>query len=153
MERFNTFRGGDVVWAGTYNGNQVVVAAALATLELLADGEVHKHINKLGSMMRDGLAELAAGVSVPACVCGYGSLFALCFMAGPVECYEDVARNDVEVFVRYRRELIARGVFEFPDTDGTRSHIGAAHTTADIATTLEIAAQALNVTLSGASVT
>ncbi|HTW41351.1 MAG TPA: aspartate aminotransferase family protein [Solirubrobacteraceae bacterium] len=143
MERFSTVRGGDVAWAGTYNANGIGVAAALATLDLLADGSVHAHISALGDLMRDGLVELTRDLSVPTSVCGYGSLFSLIFTEGPILNYEDAARNDVDLFVRYRRALIDRGVFEFPDTDGTRSHISAAHTSVDIERTLAIAEGAL----------
>jgi glutamate-1-semialdehyde 2,1-aminomutase len=143
MERFNTRRGGDVVWAGTYNGNAIGVAAALATIEQLEDGAVHERIFALGRRMREGLTEIAGRAGIAATACGYGSLFALCFMEGPVESYDDVVRNDVDLFVRYRRELIARGVFEFPDVDGMRSHISGSHTAQDIERTLEIAQDAL----------
>jgi glutamate-1-semialdehyde 2,1-aminomutase len=152
MERFNTNRGGDVVWAGTYNGNQIGVAAALATLDLLSDGTVHQQIGDLGEAMRNGLREITADLPVPTSVCGYGSLFALIFANGPVESYEDVARNDLRLFVRYRRELLERGVFEFPDIDGTRSHISAAHTGDDIEKTLSIAGEALRAAVNSVEV-
>jgi glutamate-1-semialdehyde 2,1-aminomutase len=63
-------------------------------------------------------------------------------MEGPLTSYEDVLRNDTELFLRYRRELVARGIFEMPESLG-RSHIGAAHTDADIDRSLEAAEQAL----------
>jgi glutamate-1-semialdehyde 2,1-aminomutase len=59
-------------------------------------------------------------------------------MEGPLESYDDVLRNDDELFGRYRRELIARGVFEMPESLG-RSHIGASHTAEDIDRSLEAA--------------
>ncbi len=55
-------------------------------------------------------------------------------------------RNDTELFVRYRRELIARGVFEMPESLG-RSHISAAHTEEDVDRSLEIAEEALRAAL------
>jgi glutamate-1-semialdehyde 2,1-aminomutase len=92
--------------------------------------------------MRDGLAEVARRAGVPAVVGGFGSLFVLCFMEGPLRSYEDVLRNDTELFLRYRRELVARGVFEMPESLG-RSHISAAHTDDDIDRSLEAAESAL----------
>jgi glutamate-1-semialdehyde 2,1-aminomutase len=77
---------------------------------------------------------------------GFGSLFVLCFMEGPLESYDDVLRNDEALFGRYRRELIARGVFEMPESLG-RSHISAAHTTEDIDRSLEAAEDALRAAL------
>ena len=51
-------------------------------------------------------------------------------------------RNDARLFVRYRRELVARGIFEMPESLG-RSHIGAAHTHDDVDRSLEAAEEAL----------
>src|SRR4051812_20891297 len=103
MERLNTTAGGDVHFGGTYNGNAAAVEAGLATIGQLEDGRVHEHVFALGDRMRSGLAEVAARVDVPAVVGGFGSLFVLCFMTGPLETYEDVLRNDDQLFGRYRR--------------------------------------------------
>jgi glutamate-1-semialdehyde 2,1-aminomutase len=142
MEHYNTNPGGDVHYGGTYNGGTVGVVAALATIEQLEDGSVHEHVFRLGARMRAGLAEIAARAGVPAVVGGFGSLFVLCFMDGPLETYEDVLRNDTALFLRYRRELVARGVFEMPESLG-RSHISAAHTDDDVDRSLQAAEEAL----------
>jgi glutamate-1-semialdehyde 2,1-aminomutase len=142
MERLNTNPGGDVHFGGTYNGNAVGVEAALATIEQLEDGRVHERVFRLGERMRAGLKAIAEEAGVPAVVGGYGSLFVLCFMHGPLRSYEDVLRNDDALFGRYRRELVARGVFEMPESLG-RSHIGASHTEEDIDRSLEAARDAL----------
>jgi glutamate-1-semialdehyde 2,1-aminomutase len=146
MERFNTNPDGDVHFGGTYNGNAMAVEAGLATIEQLEDGSVHERVFRLGQRMRDGLRAIAEEAGVPAFVGGYGSLFVLCFMEGPLRSYEDALRNDEALFGRYRRELIARGVFEMPESLG-RSHIGAAHTDDDIDRSLEAARDALRAAL------
>ena len=142
LERFNTTAAGDVHFGGTYNGNAVAVEAGLATISQLEDGRVHEHVFALGERMRAGLAEVAARVGVPAVVGGFGSLFVLCFMDGPLETYEDVLRNDEALFGAYRRELIKRGIFEMPESLG-RSHISSAHTGDDIDRSLEAAEDSL----------
>ncbi len=142
MERYTTHPNGDVHFGGTYNGNSVAVVAALATIEQLEDGEAHARVFALGERMRDGLREIADRAGIPAVVGGFGSLFVLCFMEGPLRSYEDVLRNDTELFMRYRRELVARGVFEMPESLG-RSHIGASHTEDDVDRSLEVAEEAL----------
>ena len=81
---------------------------------------------------------------------GYGSLFVLCFMEGPIRSYEDVLRNDTARFMRYRREMIARGMFEMPESLG-RSHISAAHTGDDVDRALEAAEAALAAALDAGS--
>jgi glutamate-1-semialdehyde 2,1-aminomutase len=146
MERFTSNPAGDVHFGGTYNGNAAAVEAGLATIEQLEDGTVHKHVFELGARMREGLQRVADDAGVPAIVGGFGSLFVLCFMEGPLETYEDVLRNDSELFLRYRRELIRRGVFEMPENLG-RSHITAAHTAEDVDHALEVAGAALDAAL------
>jgi glutamate-1-semialdehyde 2,1-aminomutase len=146
MERLTTNPAGDVHFGGTYNGNAVAVEAGLATIEQLEDSSVHEHVFALGDRMRRGLAEIAASAGIPAVVGGFGSLFVLCFMEGPLETYEDVLRNDTELFMRYRRQLVARGVFEMPESLG-RSHISAAHTEEDVDRSLEAAEEALRAAL------
>jgi glutamate-1-semialdehyde 2,1-aminomutase len=146
LERFTTNPDGDVHYGGTYNGNAVGVEAALATIAELEDGSVHERVFRLGSRMRSGLEEIAARAGVPAVVGGFGSLFVLCFMEGPLRSYEDVLRNDTDLFLRYRRELVARGVFEMPESLG-RSHISAAHIDDDIDRSLEAAEEALRAAL------
>ena len=146
MERFTSNPAGDVHFGGTYNGNAVAVEAGLATIEQLEDGSVHEHVFRLGDRMRTGLREVADEAGVAGVVGGFGSLFVLCFMDGPLETYEDVLRNDSALFLRYRRELISRGVFEMPENLG-RSHITAAHTDDDVDRALEAAREALRAAL------
>ena len=143
MERFSTAEGGDVFYAGTYNGNQVGVAAALATLAELETSDVYEHIFALESACAK-VCELTKDVDVPTVVTGYGSIYTLAFpgAAREFEFYDDVASSNYEMQVRYRREMIRRGVFEMPDRSG-RNHVSLAHTRDDIDRTLEIAEEAL----------
>ena len=146
MQRFTSNPAGDVHFGGTFNGNAVAVEAGLATIEQLEDGRVHEHVFALGERMRTGLQEIAGRAGVPAVIGGFGSLYVLCFMEGPLESYDDALRNDTELFLRYRRELIRRGVFEMPENLG-RNHISAAHTPDDIDRALAVAEEALHAAL------
>jgi glutamate-1-semialdehyde 2,1-aminomutase len=147
MQRFTTTAHGDVLFGGTYNANAVGVAAALATIEILEDPGVYAHLFALGERMRSGLAAVARDAGVAACVSGYGSVFVLLFMDGPLRSYEDCLRNDAALFLEYRRQLRDRGVFEMPENVG-RSHVMWRHTEADVDRTLELAAEALRAAVS-----
>jgi glutamate-1-semialdehyde 2,1-aminomutase len=142
MAEFNTHPDGEVFYGGTYNGNAPVVAAALATIGVMEREPVHEHIFALGERMRAGLATVAANAGVPAVAGGFGSLFVLSFLEGEVRDHDDVARNDTELFLAYRRQLVQRGSFEVPENVG-RSHIGYSHTVEDIDRSLAIAEEAL----------
>jgi glutamate-1-semialdehyde 2,1-aminomutase len=145
LQQFNTTATGDVTFAGTYNGGAPAMAAALATIETLETQPVHKHLYALGDRMRTGLRAIADELEVPVVVSGYGSLYVMLFMEGPLRCYDDVVRNDHEFFVAYRRELVRRGVLEMPENIG-RNHIMYSHTAEDVEQTLEISQAALKVT-------
>ena len=136
MDHFTTRPGGDAYFAGTFNGNAVSMAAALATIDVLEREPVHRHIFALGERMRRGLDEIHQRLGTGATVAGFGSIFLTYFMAGPVESYSDVARNNAMRFVEYRRRLIAHGIFKIP-LNPKRNHIGYAHSEADIDRTLE----------------
>jgi glutamate-1-semialdehyde 2,1-aminomutase len=144
MERFTTRPEGDVFYGGTYNANGVGVAAALATLAVLQSEPVYTHIFALGDRMRSGLREIVSRVGIPAFVSGFGSIYCLNFLArdADFESYDDVVANDNALQVRYRKELIRRGVVEMPESHG-RNHISYAHTQADVDETLEASEAAL----------
>ena len=142
LERFNTTATGDVTFAGTYNGGNVPVAAALATIETIENEPVHEHVFALGDRMRAGLSRVASKHGIDAVVAGYGSLYVMLFMDGELRSYDDVPRNDHELFVEYRRRLVKRGVFEMPENIG-RNHISYSHTEDDIDFSLMAAQDAL----------
>jgi glutamate-1-semialdehyde 2,1-aminomutase len=136
MNHFNTRPGGDTYFAGTYNGNLVGCAAALATIEMLEREPVHARVFALGERMRRGLSEIHQRLGVRAMVAGFGSIFLTYFMEGPAITYTDLLRNDAAQFVECRRRLIDCGVFMLP-VNLKRNHISYAHREADIDRTLE----------------
>ena len=150
MERFNPEAGGDVFFAGTFNGHVGAVAASLATIEVLETGQVHAHTFRLGDRLRTGLQEIGDQAGVPAVAAGFGSVYVLYFLEGPVKSYDDLLRNDAALFVRYRQELMQRGIFELP-INLKRSHVSYSHTDADVDRTLEAAEDALAAALTATS--
>lgn len=142
MDRFNTRAGGDVFFAGTYNGHAASVVAALATIEVLETLPVHEHIFRLGDKMRAGLSAIVDRLDLIGTVAGFGSVYTLYFLDGPVRTYTDLLRNNAELYVRYRQLLLNHGVFELP-MNLKRNHISYSHTDADIDRTLEAAETSL----------
>ena len=97
---------------------------------------MHEHVFRLGERARTGLEALYDRLGVPAVVSGFGSVFVTYFLDGPVVSYDDLLRNDVELFVGYRRELMEEGIFELP-LNLKRSHFSYAHTDEDVDRLLE----------------
>lgn len=127
--------GGPVFVAGTFNAHPVGVAAALATLEILARPGSYAYLFSLGERMRQGLRVLTGKYGLQATVAGFGSLFVTYFTEPPVETYTDLLRNDATLFVEYRRRLIAHGIYKLP-VNLKRAYISMDHTVANIDETL-----------------
>jgi glutamate-1-semialdehyde 2,1-aminomutase len=153
MDHFNTAKGGDVFYSGTYNGNSAAVAAALATVEVLETEPVHEHTYRLGERMRRGLEQIVADAGVPATIVGFGSIYGVIFAPGPLRTYEQVLGNDQAMFLGYKAGLLKRGILEMPAVNAMRSHISYSHTDADIDRTLEAAAEAIPEAIASAQAT
>ncbi|WP_318152878.1 aspartate aminotransferase family protein [Microbacterium helvum] len=136
--------GGKVMLAGTFNGNSVSMAAAIATLTVLNDPEVdfYGHVYRLGDRMRDGLRRITNGHGIPAVITGIGSVFIAYFLDGEVRGYRDLLRNDDEAYATFHRRMIDKGSLMYP-MSLKRNHISLAHTDADIDRTLEQADEVL----------
>jgi len=133
MQHFNTNPVGDVLYSGTFNGGGGPVAAALTTLEILSEPGAYEHLAAIGDRMRAGLVDVFASRGVPVSVSGYGSVFHVLFDAGgPVVSQEDISRNDVALYSAFRREMLANGVLDTPETQAMRSYVSLAHTDADV---------------------
>jgi len=127
-----------VLLAGTYNAHPVPVAAAIATIERLAEGggEIHRRLEGLGRLVEEGLTELIARLGIPACVARQGSAFCLYFMDHrPVDWHDLAAHHDFRLDEAMRRELIELGIYVFPLATKQWS-ISAAHTDQDIEVTV-----------------
>jgi glutamate-1-semialdehyde 2,1-aminomutase len=127
MEMFSTTPGNPVFYAGTFNGHPATVAAALATIEKLTNEPVHEHVFALGEQVRKELKELFKSLGVPAVVAGFGSIWVTYFLEPPVTTFTDLLRNDDELFVAYRLELLKHGIFEIP-IKLKRNYLAFAHT-------------------------
>jgi glutamate-1-semialdehyde 2,1-aminomutase len=142
MENLSSNPGAPAFFAGTFNGHPAMAAAALATIRKLRDEPVHEHIYRLGQRARSELSEMYAGLGIDAVVSGFGSVFVSYFLTPPIESYDDLLRNDVDLFVRYRVELMKEGIFELP-LNLKRSHCSYAHTDDDITRLIEATERAV----------
>ena len=136
MDRFNTVPGGDVWFAGTYNGHAVGTAASIATLELMENEPVHDHIFALGERMRSGIRGILDRLGIVGYVAGFGSVWTTYFMDREPLNYTDLMDNDAAFYVEYRKRLIERGILKMP-MNLKRNHISYSHTAEDVDYTLQ----------------
>lgn len=128
-----------VLLAGTYNAHPVPTVAAIATLErlLMNDGEVYRHVERLGRMTQVGCEGLIERLGLKAVVVRQGSAFCLYFMDHEPRDWHDLASyHNFPLDENWRRKLIEKGIYFFPLATKQCS-ISAAHTEADIQETLK----------------
>lgn len=129
---------GPVYQAGTMAGNPVAVAAGLATLRELRPA-TYDSLEEATSRLAGGLAKLGAGelhVNV------VGSLLSVFFTRGPVRSWSDVARSDAQRYASLFHHLLTQRICVAP-SPYEAWFVGAAHTSADVESTLQAVDEAL----------
>jgi glutamate-1-semialdehyde 2,1-aminomutase len=112
---------------GTFNSNPVCAAAAIATLELVADASLHARANKLGDGLRAAIGEAMKRTGVPGACFGEASIFHVSFEGRPgLAGFDRPQRGDL--YHRLRCALINSGV----DWSLHHGWISAVHTEAHI---------------------
>lgn len=133
-----------VVHAGTYNGNPIVLAAAVATLEALAAPGVYEDFERRGLALVTGMQESCAKHGVPATVNQVGPVLQCTVGIAAATTFDDFMAADQEFYDRLVVQMLRNGIFALP---GGRWYISTAHTDADIRDTVAIFDDALGVTL------
>jgi len=131
---------GPVYQAGTLSGNPVAVAAGLATLERLDEGDAYGRLEEAGDFLQRGLEE-ALG-SRPGCVQRVGSMFTLFFGPSSVGNYEEALACDTERFSRFFAAVIDEGIW-VPPSQFEAWFVSLAHTRKDLEDTVEAVGRAL----------
>ncbi|MDB6039975.1 MAG: glutamate-semialdehyde--aminomutase [Verrucomicrobiales bacterium] len=133
---------GPVYQAGTLSGNPLAMAAGIAALEELENGNVYKSIEEIGAALETGLREAArsAGVAVQFNRCG--SMFCGYFTDRPVHNLSDAMHSDRTKFGRYFHRMLEQGIY-FAPSQFEAGFISAAHTAEDIEKTVRAAREIL----------
>ncbi len=124
--------------SGTYNGNVVSVAAALATIARLQDGSVFRHIEALGARLAGGLDAAFQSRGVTARASCFGSMVAIHCSDRRLDSFGDVMRHhDPAVSPKLMAQLFEQGVYLKPRRV-LRFAISAAHDEDDIDRTVAL---------------
>jgi glutamate-1-semialdehyde 2,1-aminomutase len=137
---------GGIAQAGTYSGNGLAAAAAIATLERLETGEPHAAIKRVGTELMEGLGKIIAAHGVEGAVLGHPSMFSLYLGDGRPTDYRHLAHHDARLYNATMFAMIERGVMPCPDAREPWFTC-AAHTEEDVATTLMVFEEAFTDTL------
>lgn len=129
-----------VFHGGTFNGHPTVLAAGMATLDVLEEPETYPDLNRITDKFRDGLNDLFDRLDVPAQALGPGSTFSVVFSKDPIRNYRDADRADAKRRQLFDFGLLARGFHLHPDKP---FYTCTAHSDADIDAALKAAEDVL----------
>ncbi len=129
---------GQVVHAGTLNGNPIALAAARSTLETLSRHRdtIYDRLWKCGERLRLGLQSIFCESGYKVITSGGGPVFQLSFMENRAMNYRDTLRADQARYKDFAVAMLDEGILVLPDG---RWYISAAHTEKEIDATLEAA--------------
>jgi glutamate-1-semialdehyde 2,1-aminomutase len=131
---------GRVYQAGTLSGNPLATAAAIATLDILAEGRAYRELELSAANLECGLAEAAADAGVPLTINRVGSLLSCFFTDKPVRNFEDVRATDIAAFKKFFAAMLDRGIYLAPSAYEAM-FLSLAHTKQDIEQTVEAACE------------
>jgi len=137
-EFMNLIATGEVVHAGTLNGNPIALAAVNATLRTLAsdNGARYDELKSRSDRLRSGLETLLRCKGHQVVTTGHGAVFQLSFMEKPARNYRETMGADKSLYSDFALALLDEGVLVLPDG---RWYVSFAHSDEDIEATLRAA--------------
>lgn len=130
--------------AGTYNGNPVVLAAAVATLDALAEDGVYSDFEARGRQLADGMRASLQRHAVVAAVNQVGPVVQCAVGVDSLDDLEAFFAIDQTFYERLSVQMLRRGVFTLP---GGRWYLSTAHSESDVGQAVQVFDQALLATL------
>jgi len=121
---------------GTYAGNRIAAAAAVATLSILKDGSVVEGIKQRGLSIQAGLASILNAKGLPYNFTGVPAMFGIMFTSEDVREYRDWVKTDHDLYDAVAVGMHPRGAMPEPDSREPW-FLCAAHDDADEAKVLE----------------
>lgn len=124
---------GPIYQAGTYCGNPISVAGAIAELELAFQPGVYDRLEKLSVRLTEGLKEVGGML-----VQSVGSMFFIAFGPKQVRNYADSCGFDYQTFAKFFNAMLEEGIYLPPSTTDAAC-ISMVHTEAEIDRAIETA--------------
>jgi glutamate-1-semialdehyde 2,1-aminomutase len=136
---------GPVYQAGTLSGNPLAMAAGIATLEQLGQGDFYTRLEKKAAGFAANLQAVLARHGDPFVCCRIGSIVYFYFRkkGGLPQNYADIQQGDKAAYARFFQQMLSKGVYMAPSSFEV-GFISAAHSVEDLETTVERIDQVLS---------
>jgi glutamate-1-semialdehyde 2,1-aminomutase len=129
-----------VFHGGTFNGHPTVLAAGMATLDVLDGPNVYPALNRTSDKLREGFNDLFQRTGYDAMAVGPYSTFNIVFTRGRIADYRDAAHCDSKLRLRFDFGMMARGIHYHPDKP---LYMCTEHSQKDVDQTLKAAEEVL----------
>jgi glutamate-1-semialdehyde 2,1-aminomutase len=132
---------GPVYQAGTLSGNPLAMTAGLWCLDRLKP-RLYTDLAALGRRLASGLADAARAAGIALQVNAMGSVLTPFFAAGPVHDYASATAANTELYGRFFRGMLTRGIYP-PPSQFEAWFLSAAHTARHVDVTIAAARAAM----------
>jgi glutamate-1-semialdehyde 2,1-aminomutase len=102
--------GGKVAYAGTYNGNQICVAASYATLSALKNGSIQKELQDSTEFLQSQVRKISEDSHLNVRLQGLGGQFQIYFTDQIVVDYRTAVTTDASLYRKLREQMKRNGV-------------------------------------------
>jgi glutamate-1-semialdehyde 2,1-aminomutase len=100
-----------VLHGGTYNGQNLSMAATIATLRELRDGTVHRRLEAHGQRLMEAISGVLEEASIPYRIQGFPQIFHVALgVSTPIRNYRDAQAADRKLYIDFTTALLDDGV-------------------------------------------
>ena len=128
--------------AGTLSGNPLAMTAGYETLRRLQEPGVYDVLEAKAQALETGILENLKALGLKYQINRVGSIMTLFFTEAPVASFDAANACDQDLFARYFREMLNRGVYLAP-SQFEAAFVSLAHSNADIDETIKANYEAL----------
>jgi len=127
---------GDVYQAGTLSGNPMAMAAGIVTLTELDKPGFYEDLCQKTTWLTNEMADCLNKKGVAHSMTTVGSMFGFFFSDKPVHNYEEALECDQQLFSKYFRSMLSKGIYLAPSAFEA-GFMSAAHTEEDLQKTVD----------------
>ncbi|OLN21344.1 aspartate aminotransferase family protein [Domibacillus antri] len=132
---------GPAYQAGTMAGNPASMLAGIACLEIIEQDGTYQELDRLGALLEEGLLQAAKKAGITVTINRLKGALTIYFTDQKVVNYDQAEATDGELFARFFKEMLYRGVNLAP-SKYEAWFLTTAHTEDDVRTTIQAAEEA-----------
>ncbi|OZV10665.1 glutamate-1-semialdehyde-2,1-aminomutase [Tissierella sp. P1] len=128
---------GGVYQAGTLSGNPLAMHIGYKNIKLLQrDKSIYDHMEKMAIKLEKGISENIEKLGINATIVRFKNMLTLFFGKGPFNNYDDVQKCDTELYAKYFKEMLNRGIM-LPPAQFECMFLSIEHTEEDLEYTIK----------------